>query len=89
MLPLGTATNILNIARRKNSNEIKESLAVSGQHNRLALEHIVREALHLNDKVSIVSAATKIISVQQPFTASSFASKQLLNELEVTQQDSR
>ena len=76
------------IARRDDGDEIKESLAVSEQHNRLALEHMVREALHSDDEVSIVSAATETVGVRRPSVASSFVSEQLSDESEVTQQDS-
>lgn len=81
--PFGTDTDVPDIARRDDGNEIEESLAVSEQHNRLALEHMV-QALHSDDEVSIVSAATETLGVRRPGAASSFVSEQPADESEVT-----
>ncbi|TQV90169.1 hypothetical protein IF1G_11168 [Cordyceps javanica] len=83
---LGTAREVPDAARC-DGDEIEESLAVSGHHNRLALEHMVRQALHSDDEVSIVSAATKTLSVRRQSAASSFVSEPV-DELEATRQDS-
>lgn len=51
--------NVPQIARRDDCGETEESRAASGQQTGLALEHMVREALHSDDEVSNASNATE------------------------------
>ncbi|KAM3560519.1 hypothetical protein ARSEF4850_003620 [Beauveria asiatica] len=79
-------TDVPEIARRDGCDETEESSA-AGQQTRLALEHMVREALHSDDEVSNASDATKNAGNRRSSAASVSATEQLVDTSEVVQQD--
>ncbi|EJP60870.1 uncharacterized protein BBA_10191 [Beauveria bassiana ARSEF 2860] len=73
-------------ARRDGCDETEESSAAGGQQTGLALEHMVRKALHSDDKVSNASDATGNAGVRRSSAASVSANEQLVKTSEVVQQ---
>lgn len=87
--PSVVGTDVPEMARHDGTDESEESRATSRQQSKIALEYIVREALHSGDEGSNASDAADVAGDQPQSAASITATKQLVDRSEGVQQDRR